>query len=86
MKTETIVLKVIARLKDRDLDIVVDFAKHNLDNPDKLVKYFESYSKRNNINKADKVIILNKLKSKGVDLKKHPWRKIITDFGVVYTP
>lgn len=86
MKTELIVRKVIARLKEIDMDIVVDFVKSNLDNPDKLIKYFDSYTLRNKIDKVDKVNILKKLKSSGIDLTAPHWEKVITNFGVIYTP
>lgn len=77
MDRNIVIKKVMSKLVSQDYDVVSDFVRNNLDNPEKVLKYFQAYKVRNKLTSLEKKNILNRLNQDGLDLKKDPWNKVI---------
>lgn len=71
------------RLENADYEVVADFAKKHIDNPDKLQKFFDAFQKRNNLTPVEKRKLLMKLKEEKVDILKPAVKEIFEYFGTI---
>lgn len=82
MEKKLLIKKVLAKLKSNDLKFIVDYVKRNINKPEELIGYFDSYTKRNKLEPYDKIQIIRKLQDEKIDLKNYPWNKIVKEFRV----